>query len=82
MDTDESNQFVQRLQFVLSFLSEHGFDRAASAVYEQLESKTEQTDELETGEPAVQSTPEYAPDEEKRVQEYRSASAEPVLQGR
>lgn len=78
---DSSDAFVQRLQFVLGFLSEHGFDRAATAVYEQLEAKVEPDGEAEAVEPS-QPLPECGPDESEHTQEYRSVSADPVLQGR
>jgi hypothetical protein len=79
---EDSDAFVQRLQYVLGFLSEHGFDRAATAVYEQLEAKVEPPDaEAEAVEPS-QPVPEYGPDVADQAQEYRSVSADPVLQGR
>jgi hypothetical protein len=76
-----SDAFVERLQYVLGFLSEHGFDRAATAVYEQLEAKVEPPGEADAVEPS-QPVPEYGPDETEHAHEYRSVSADPVLQGR
>jgi hypothetical protein len=75
---DSSDAFIARLQDVLGFLSEHGFDRAATAVYEQLEAKVEPPEAVEPSQPV----PEYGPDEPEHAQEYRSVSADPVLQGR
>ena len=71
----DSDAFVERLQYVLQFLTEHGFEKAATAVYEQLESKTD--------EPS-QNAPDYAAEEHEACprDEYEAASADPVLEGR
>ncbi len=79
------------LAHVLAFLSENGFDKAASAVYEALETSkagpegdgpVAAADEPGEAGAEVQAGPEYGPDEVDHAQEYRSVSADPVLQGR
>lgn len=88
---EESAKFVERLQYVLAFLSENGFDKAASAVYEALETSKAgpegdgpagAADEPGEAVAEVQAGPEYGPHEVDHAQEYRSISADPVLQGR
>lgn len=74
MATD-TDAFVQKLQSVLSFLQEHGFNEGAAAILAQLDKGTDE---------AAQSAPDYAIEDHEAcpVDEYRSASADPVLQGR
>jgi hypothetical protein len=87
---EESAKFVERLHYVLAFLSDNGFDKAASAVYEALETSKAApegggpvgADEPGEAGAEVQAGPEYGPDELDPAQEYRSISADPVLQGR
>lgn len=69
------SEFVQRLQYVLQFLTDNGFEKAASAVYEQLESKTDEPSH---------SAPDYAAEEPEACpeDEYRSRSADSVLEAR
>lgn len=83
-DSQPDEQFVQRLEYVLQFLSDHGFDKAATAVYEQLERKSEEPDTAAGLEGAddvepSQSAAEYGAGDSEQVQEYQSASADHVL---
>jgi hypothetical protein len=83
-ESQQDEQFVQRLEYVLQFLSDNGFDKAATAVYEQLERKAEEPDAaaglggVDDVEPS-QSAAEYGAEDSGQVQEYRSASADHVL---
>jgi hypothetical protein len=92
---EPSDAFVARLQEVLSFLSGHGFDTAAAAVYDQLEGLQPAGQEEgqlpadgaadETAATALQQQEEQGAAEEEPgcgAGEYRSRSADPVLVSR
>lgn len=76
---DSAESFVQRLQDVLQFLTDNGFEKAASAVYSQLEKAEADVDAV-----ALESRPEeYVEEPEANAEaDFRSRSADPVLQGR
>lgn len=85
-DTDSSNSFISELQRVILFLEQNGFEKAASVVYQQLEStQLESSTKPDDADETTLATAEYdAEDVEDadHAQEYRSISADPVLQGR
>ncbi|WIA42780.1 hypothetical protein OEZ86_008720 [Tetradesmus obliquus] len=85
---EASDDFVERLRQVLQFLQDHGFNKAAEAVYESLEN-LERKPSLDSADEQLQASLHSAPvafgedqdfaGQEGPQEEYRSRSAEPVL---
>lgn len=76
--------FVVELRHVLNFLQQHGFEKAAEAVYERLESSNVDVKpavDEEERESSPSSAPEYTGEyvDQPQQDEYRSRSADPVL---
>jgi hypothetical protein len=88
---EASDDFVDRLRHVLQFLQDHGFNKAAEAVYESLEN-LESKPSLDSADEQLQASLHSAPvafgeeqdfaDQEGPQEEYTSRSAEPVLVSR
>jgi hypothetical protein len=81
-----NDEYVDQLRGVLQFLQDHGFQKAADAVYDQLDSKqpSEPEEAIEDQQPSSQPSVEESsgePDgsESDAKTPYRSKSAEPVL---
>eukprot|EP00879_Flechtneria_rotunda_P007739 GHRR01008112.1.p1 GENE.GHRR01008112.1~~GHRR01008112.1.p1 ORF type:complete len:967 (+),score=418.47 GHRR01008112.1:837-3737(+) len=74
-----ADEFVERLQQCLQFLANHGFKKAADAVFEQLDGKTVLDQELrqETPSSASHDSPDFA--DQPSDGERRSRSAGAVL---
>lgn len=84
-------QYIERLRDVLNFLNDHGFSKAAEAVYEQLDTKQDKNDSDSSDSSAHGGTDpelvppgadvsEYHEDDSvsSRNGEYRSRSTEPA----
>lgn len=76
--------FVVELRHVLNFLQQNGFDKAAEAVYEKLETADldkKSAPDTQERDDSPSSAPEYAGDylDQPIEEDFRSRSAEPVL---
>ena len=80
-----NDEYVDQLRGVLQFLQDHGFQKAADAVYEQLDAKqpSEPEEPTRDQEPSSQASGDGSEDSDGSGSDtkapYRSKSAEPVL---
>lgn len=87
---DSSDEFVYQLRSVLAFLQDHGFSKAAEAVYESLDNQDNKPsldieDRQQEASPSHSAPSGYGQelaDHAEGEDEYRSKSAEPVLVSR